>query len=208
MGTTAPKMQKHLLSKNKLAQLEEAENNCINAGVQYNMSYERFTQFKAMIDTPEKRAAIIFILRDAIELVELGFQHSPIIEQLGEPETKESMNYREFKLLQEIIKNLRIKGRDNHIKLSQAMKSFNEAGEVINTLESESKEFIKDYQGAGSFYSKLCQNFGIMPEDLDCKVELAFNEAVANMNNKTDEIAKELNNALGEEDAPEKEVEA
>lgn len=191
MATKEMKMQKHLLSKNKQEQLAEAENNCIGAGVQYNLAYERFGTFRAKIDTPEKRDAIVFLLCDIIDQVELTFQHSPIIEQLGDPATKEELTYREFKLLQEIIKNLRIKGRENHIRLSHAMKAFNEAGDLVNRLEEESKSFIKEYQSAGAYYSKLCQNFGIMPENLDNQVEEAFNNALAKMKEENSEVVAE-----------------
>lgn len=165
----------NLLSARKQEQVKQAIQNVIDAGVQYNLNYVAFEKYHANIDTPEKRDAIKYILGDLIEIAELNFQMSPIIEMLGDPETIESLNYREFKLLQEIIKNVRIKGRDNHVRLSRAMKAFNEDGSALDRIEQESKIFMKQYQEAGAYYSKLCRDYEIFPEDLDAQVEEAFN---------------------------------
>lgn len=170
---------KSLLSARKQAEISKAEEMVIQAGVQYNLGYEKYNTFRVLIDNEEKRAAIIFILDEMIEKAELNFQMSPIIEQLGDPATKEALNYREFKLLQEVIKNVRITGRDNHIKMSKSMKAFNEAGEYLNKMEEENKIFISEYQKASQYYGKLCNQYGILPENLDAQIDGATEKAIS-----------------------------
>lgn len=172
-----------LLSERKKNAIAEAEQNAINAGVQYNIGYERIEHFSVKIDTQEKRDAIKFLLGGMLDVCELGFQMSPIIEKLGDPETKESLNYREFKLLQEVIKNVRISGRDNHIELSKSMRAFNEDGNKLSDLEQESQQFIKLYQEAGTVYAQTCKKCGVLPDDLSDEVEAAFQKAMNNQSN-------------------------
>lgn len=169
---------RNLLSARKQQELATAEKAAIDAGVQYNLGYEKYGTFCIKIDNEEKRSALIFLLDEMIEKVELGFQMSPIIEQLGDPATKETLNYREFKLLQEIIKNSRLVGRENHIKLSKSMKAFNEDGERLNRIEEENKIYISEYQKASQYYGKLCQQFGVLPENLDEKIDAATEESL------------------------------
>lgn len=175
---------KALLSARKQQELEQAIKNCVDAGVQYNLNYVAFEKYEVKIDDSAKRDALKFLLDDMLEITELGFQMSPIIEKLGDPATVKSFGYREFKLLQELIKNVRIKGRDNHIRLSQAMKAFNEPGNELAKIEEESRIFAKAYQEASTYYAQLCKKFGILPEDLDGQVEEAFQAKLKEIESK------------------------
>lgn len=176
-----PKTKLSLLSARKQEEVKKATENAVAAGVQYNVSYTRFEVFEAKIDTPEKRDAVIFLLDTVLDDVELDYRVAPIIAQLGDPKTKESLNYREFKLLQEVIKNLRVKGRSALIKLTESMMAFNEDGKALSQVEEENKMFIKAYQDASSFYAKLCQKYGIMPDDLQNQIEEATSKKLEEM---------------------------
>lgn len=159
------------LSKRKQGLLDEAIKQAVAAGVQYNVNYVRFEKFSAKIDNDEKRNAVKFLLDEVLDLVELDYRMAPIVMQLGNPTEKESLSYREFKLLQEIIKNLKLRGRDNLSKLVKSMQAFNEDGRQLDNMEQESQIFIKEYQKASSKYAQLCKEFGIMPEDLQQQIE-------------------------------------
>lgn len=172
-----------LLSARKQEEIKNAVENAVKAGVQYNMNYSHFETFQAKIDTEEKRAAIVFLLDEVLDLVELDYRMAPIIVQLGDPKTKEFLTYREFKLLQEVIKNLRLKGRENLTRLVKAMQAFNEDGRVLNSIEEESKIYIKAYQDASTFYSNLCKKYGILPDDLQDAIENATKEEMEKLKN-------------------------
>lgn len=162
-----------LLSARKQEEVKQAVENAVKAGVQYNVNYMHFETFQAKIDNDEKRAAVVFLLDEVLEQVELDYRMAPIIVQLGDPKTKEFLTYREFKLLQEVIKNLKLRGRQNLEKLVKSMQAFNEDGRVLNQIEEESKIFIKAYQDASTFYSNLCKKYGILPDDLQDEIEEA-----------------------------------
>lgn len=167
-----------LLSARKQEEVKQAIENAVKAGVQYNVNYMHFEIFKAMIDTEEKRAAVVFLLDEVLDLVELDYRMAPIIVQLGDPKTKEFLTYREFKLLQEVIKNIRLKGRENLERLVKSMQAFNDDGRVLNSIEEESKIYIKAYQDASTFYSNLCKKYGILPDDLQDEIEEATKKEV------------------------------
>ena len=161
------------LSARKQAEYAQVKQNVIDAGVQYDNFYSKFSNYGAKIDTDEKREAVVFLLDELLELVDFDFKMCPVIEELGDPKTKDQLNYREFKLLQEVIKSIKVRGRNNIIKLSKALKAFNDAGNELNDLEVQSQQFAKLYQEAGAHYAKTCQRFGILPEDLDKDIEAA-----------------------------------
>lgn len=162
-----------LLSARKQEEIKQAIDNAVKAGVQYNVNYSHFETFQAKIDNDEKREAVVFLLDEVLDFVELDYRMAPVIVQLGDPKTKEFLTYREFKLLQELIKNLRLKGRENLERLVKSMQAFNEDGKVLNQIEEESKIFIKAYQDASTFYSNLCKKYGILPDDLQNEIEEA-----------------------------------
>lgn len=168
----------NLLSARKQTELKKVIENAIAAGVQYNVNYHKFEIFKVSIDNEEKRNALIFLLDEMIDLVELDFRMAPIIKNLGDPAVKESLNYREFKLLQEVIKGTHIKGRNNLIKLCNSMEAFNEDGKRCDDMEKESKILATEYQKASTTYAQTCNKFGIMPDDLQDEIEQKTKETL------------------------------
>lgn len=173
------------LSARKQAELQKAVDACVAAGVQYNMNYLQFEKFTVLIDNDTKRSALVFLLNDVLELCELGFQMAPVVETLGDPATIESINYRQFKLLQELIKNVKLRGRQALLKLSESMKAFNEDGQRLASLEEESKIMIRTYQEASTNYGQLCKKFGVLTDaNLDNVVEEAFLKEKARLEEK------------------------
>lgn len=166
------------LSARKQNELKNAVDACVNAGVQYNLNYVKFEEFAVLIDTDEKRKALIFLLDEVLELTELGFQMAPIVDSLGDPHEIQSINYRQFKLLQELIKNVKLRGREPLLRLSHSMKAFNEDGNRLASIEEESKIMVRAYQEASTAYGNLCKKFGVMPDsNIDNMVEEAFIKA-------------------------------
>ena len=166
----------NLLSARKQEEVKKAIDNAVAAGVQYNLNYNKFDAFRVKIDTEEKRNALVFLLDDLLELTDLDFRMAPVVESLGEPKEVKELTYRQFKLLQELMKNVRIRGRQNLLNLSKSMKAFNEDGRVCEAMEEESRIFVKAYQDASTYYSQLCKKFGIMPDDLQEDIEKATEE--------------------------------
>lgn len=169
----------HDLPRNKKKEYNSLKEAVINSGYQFGLNYDKYDVWEAKIDTPEKKAAIKFILGDLLEIADLNFESSLIINTLPQDlDAIISMNWREFKLTQEIIQKSTFRGRENHIKLAKAMKSLNEDGASLLELETENKMFAKDYQECGQKYSQFCMANKLQPENIELLVE----ERLANSN--------------------------
>lgn len=153
------------LSKRKQAELEQLKSASIESGKMYGMLYMNIEQFKIDVDTDEKVAALKFLVDEVLDNVALGFQFAPIVESI-DSEAK-SINYREFKLIQELIKGITLKGRENLIKLSKSMKAFNEDGRKLEELERDSRVLAQQYHQTSQQYAKACEKYGVMPENID-----------------------------------------
>lgn len=181
-----------ILSARKQTELQKAIDACVAAGVQYNLNYMQFENFAVLINTEEKRNALIFLLDEVLDMCELGFQMAPIVEFLGDPKEIQSINYRQFKLLQELIKNVKLRGRSELLRLSASMKAFNEDGNRLASIEEESKIMVRTYQEASNNYGQLCKKFGILPDsNIDNLVEEAFLKEKARLEEKESVAAAE-----------------
>lgn len=157
------------LSKRKQTELKNLEESATLSGKQYAELYVKIEKFTAKIDTPEKEAALKFLVDEVLEHVALGFQFAPIVESLDV--AAKEINYREFKLIQELIKGITLKGRENLIRLSKSMKAFNEDGRNLEDLERDSRMFAQQYNHAVQMYAKMCDKYHVQPVDIDAKVD-------------------------------------
>lgn len=161
------------VSARKKAELESLEKDAIQLGVQYVNTYKEIEAFKIAIDSDEKKAAIKFILGDALEQVAIGFQFAPIVAALPAPEEMTEMNYREFKLFQDIIKNIQLKGRDNLVTLAKSMQAFNTDGNRLADTEAASTSFARQYNTVVQQYVALCNKYKVTPVNIDEAVDAA-----------------------------------
>ena len=167
------------LPKGKVKEYRELRESVINASVQYGIFYDKFNDWKCEVDTKEKIEAINFLLGDLLETTKLKFSESIIINKLGDIDKIKSMNYREFKLLQEIISKADIIGRKNHIKVAESMIALNEDGKYLMELEGVSKMFAKEIQDCNNKYNNFCVANNAMPENFDEEIEKRYEEQKA-----------------------------
>lgn len=183
MDTKEKKSSVSLLPKRKQMELSAAMERCVEMGITYTNVYNQYSLYKCKIDTDEKKSAIDFMFNTLIEKIELSFSLSPIISMLCDKIKKSEeageelwLNNREFHLMQELIKNTKIAGKEMHIKLSNFMKAFNDDGNVIADIDENAKKFATEYQKSGDYYIQLCKKYNVMPENVDSIVEARIEE--------------------------------
>ena len=169
-------LQKNLnaLGKNNQGKYKALREQAIISGVQFYKAIKQVEEWKLTI-TDEHRKALKWLLGDMLDLVPLNYKHAYLIKNLGDPDTLETLNLRQFNFFQDLMSKIEVRGRENAIQLYDSVHAFEGVMQDVNILQNQQQEAAKIFGVHNTEYAKFCNDKHIMPEDLDAIVEEMVN---------------------------------
>ena len=169
-------LQKNLnaLGKNNQGKYKALREQAIISGVQFYKAIKQVEEWKLTI-TDEQRKALKWLLGDMLDLVPLNYKHAYLIKNLGDPDTLETLNLRQFNFFQDLMSKIEVRGRENAIKLYDSVHTFEGVMQDVSILQKQQQEAAKIFGVHNTEYAKFCNDKHIMPEDLDAIVEEMVN---------------------------------